>query len=284
MQDITCRKVGSYSKAAEELYVSQPVISRTIKEFENDLNAKLFQKKEGKIILTAVGEKIFPHVEILLDEYEIIRNNATENKNYSISILANSASTQIQNLVIDFKKNYSNANIIVHQLDKDEYTNNKNYDLMIYSTYNPPTKSNIITLLEEDLCLIVPSKSQHAKINKIKLSDMKNIELISLSKNKDLRVITDYYFLKADTTPKICIENNAASVIRDYLKLGVGSAIIPTKTWKNIYYHNKKVKTIEIIEPKCKRYVVLETNKSIKQSKMSIALKNYIIENFHNYL
>ena len=39
----------------------------------------------------------------------------------------------------------------------------------------------------------------------------------------------------ADTTPKICIENNAASVIRDYLKLGVGSAIIPTKTWKNIW-------------------------------------------------
>jgi len=49
-------KFGSYTKAAESMYVSQPTVSFAIRELENECGTPLFEKKGNTISLTPAGE------------------------------------------------------------------------------------------------------------------------------------------------------------------------------------------------------------------------------------
>ena len=55
---LTVAKVGSYTKAAEELYISQPAVSQQLKNLEEELNVKLFTYKKRKLHLTQSGKQL----------------------------------------------------------------------------------------------------------------------------------------------------------------------------------------------------------------------------------
>lgn len=54
-------KAQSFTKAAENLYTSQPSISRDIKRFEIDYDVKIFEFKHSKMALTSDGEKLYQY-------------------------------------------------------------------------------------------------------------------------------------------------------------------------------------------------------------------------------
>ena len=51
----------SFSKAAKEMLISQPAITKHIKELENKLNIKLFERKGNKVYLTKAGELVYEY-------------------------------------------------------------------------------------------------------------------------------------------------------------------------------------------------------------------------------
>lgn len=56
-------KLGSYSKAADALFLTQPTISHTIHRLEHSLNCNLFQRTSHGMVLTPEGELLYSHVE-----------------------------------------------------------------------------------------------------------------------------------------------------------------------------------------------------------------------------
>ena len=55
-------KAGNISKAARELYISQPAISQSIKKLEQSLDTALFVRSSRGVQLTEEGELLFSHV------------------------------------------------------------------------------------------------------------------------------------------------------------------------------------------------------------------------------
>src|SRR5512135_1456231 len=67
------RKVAltrSISRAAEELLITQPAVSKQIRSLEEELGAKLFDRIGKKIFLTKTGEVLFAHAEKVLRELD----------------------------------------------------------------------------------------------------------------------------------------------------------------------------------------------------------------------
>ena len=58
----TVAKAGNISKAAKELYISQPAISKSIQKLEESLNCKLFTRSSRGVLLTDEGEILYDHV------------------------------------------------------------------------------------------------------------------------------------------------------------------------------------------------------------------------------
>ena len=60
----------SFTKASQELFVSQPAITKHIQELEAYYQARLFDRQGSKISLTKAGELLLKHSEKILDDYK----------------------------------------------------------------------------------------------------------------------------------------------------------------------------------------------------------------------
>jgi DNA-binding transcriptional LysR family regulator len=74
-------KTGSFIKSSENLFVTQPALSRSIKSLEDELGAKLFDRQGRHTSLTAFGEEILRRSEVLLDLAKDIKNTHRNFKN-----------------------------------------------------------------------------------------------------------------------------------------------------------------------------------------------------------
>ena len=59
----------SFTKASQELFISQPAITKHIQELESTYQTRLFDRQGGKISLTESGQLLLEHCERILDEY-----------------------------------------------------------------------------------------------------------------------------------------------------------------------------------------------------------------------
>ena len=67
---ISVARCGSFSTAAEQLYITQPAVSKRIASLEKQIGAKLFDRLGHQIILTASGEALMPHATQMLNALE----------------------------------------------------------------------------------------------------------------------------------------------------------------------------------------------------------------------
>lgn len=70
---------GSFSKAAENLYLSQPGLSASIKQLEQELGAELFVRSRSGIALTAAGNTFIPYAKKVLQQIGTMRQLCREN-------------------------------------------------------------------------------------------------------------------------------------------------------------------------------------------------------------
>ncbi|MDJ0708535.1 MAG: LysR family transcriptional regulator [Leptolyngbyaceae cyanobacterium MO_188.B28] len=72
---LTIADLGSFTKAAEQLYVSQPSLSAGIKKLEQELDTLLFERGGRRILLTPAGRLFQERAQAILGEYQSIRHD-----------------------------------------------------------------------------------------------------------------------------------------------------------------------------------------------------------------
>ena len=70
---------GTFSKAAEKLYISQPAITQTIRKLEEQLGGKLFYRNNNGVALTEEGKHLYEYIK---DSMEIIENASSKFSQY----------------------------------------------------------------------------------------------------------------------------------------------------------------------------------------------------------
>jgi DNA-binding transcriptional LysR family regulator len=61
-------KLGHVTRAAEQLHLSQPAVSKQVKALEQDLGVQLFERHSGGVVLTREGQRLLPQAELALRE------------------------------------------------------------------------------------------------------------------------------------------------------------------------------------------------------------------------
>jgi len=190
-------KYESYTKAAEELMVSQPSLSYSIKVLEEQLGIKLFKKEKNHVFLTAEGKEIYDK---LLGVFEVLDSIGIEGNNITgkitlglrpafaeetLPVYMHELNNLYPNLQIDYITGESD------QLKKLLY--NHEIDVLIDEEKMEGEVSSILAF--EDPCIFITHK-HNAEVFKDCTIDEKyciNNELLVVPMNKYVQKIMDIY-------------------------------------------------------------------------------------------
>lgn len=121
---VVASESGSFSKAAECLYTSQPNISKVISGLEKELGRELFERNSKGIQLTAYGETIKEYAQNILKDVSIMSTLAPVNLGKKLS-LSTYPSNMIARLLVDFYQSMGEEYVIEHlQGTVEEITDN----------------------------------------------------------------------------------------------------------------------------------------------------------------
>ena len=115
----TVAKCGSLTKAAEELYISQPAVSQAIKQLETQLGGKLFNRThKGMELSDAGGKQIFATVEQALKLFEEAENRYAELKDTATGMVRICASDTVSThfllpYIKKYHEKYPDVNLIL---------------------------------------------------------------------------------------------------------------------------------------------------------------------------
>lgn len=268
------------TRAAEELHVAQPALSRTITQLEKELNVSLFDRVGKNIVLSQYGEILLKHTNRILQEMEDIRaelQDAREESTHTVTLSMYAASKLLPGLVISFKEQYPAIRLKIIQENINKELPN-GCDLTIYASMHPSDTNSSVTLIEEEIFLALPETNPLAKEPSLHLSQVADEEFIGLQKDKSLRTITDAYCQIAGFEPTVIFESDNPDTVRGLIQAGIGISFIPAITWAGTNSFNQML--VPISFPVCRRYINLSWRENAYLSRSAILFRDFVQEYF----
>ncbi|MEK4873608.1 MULTISPECIES: LysR family transcriptional regulator [Bacillus] len=281
----TVARLEHMSKAAEELNIAQPSLSKTIARLEEDLGVPLFDRQNRQIKLNRYGKIFLGRVERAFMELKEGKREILElaERNQHKISLAVSIPRVLPDLLGSFLKKYPQVHFqqFVHSTSSmKRHLKNGEIDFCISSV--PIEDPEIIwqPLFTEEIFLIVPPGHRLEGRETIYLDEVKDESFISMHTGYEIRNLTDEFCRKAGFMPHIAFEGDEPGVIGDLVKQGLGVAFIPAIYW----IHQKKptLNRLRILEPTCQRTIGLGWSKRRYFSETARQFHQFIFEYFSN--
>jgi len=239
----TVAKCGSLTKAAEELYISQPAVSQAIKQLEIQLGGKLFNRVSRGMELTDNGGKaIFEYVSQAVELLDKAENKFSEvHKIATGNLRISSPDTITSHILLDniskFHNKYPNVVISFLNSTTHETIENVKNGKADIGFVNLPFEDNSVDFIgnikELNDVFVVNSKFKKIIGDNISLNDISNYPLLMLEQNTSTRqeIIKFTSSINVDLTPEF--ELGSLELIVEMAKKGLGVACVPREFVKS---------------------------------------------------
>lgn len=272
------------TRASEELHISQPAISQSIKKLEEQLDGTLFIRSNKGMELTSEGKMFYDYVKGALELINNAENEFTSFKDLSKGEVKIGASTTLTKIILmdalkNFHKDYPNIEINI--------TNDLTSNLLIDLNKG---KLDFVIFNEGDI------KETNIKVNQIaelkqgflynpdffndnikKVDELNNYPLIMQKKESNSRKFIDEQMLKQNILLKPKTEVVSQDLVIEFTEAGFGVGFGIVELAKKNYPHLKEMSVNKKI-PKTKIYIA--ENKSINLPFASKKFIEYL--NIHN--
>lgn len=225
----------SFSGAATRLTVSQPALSRQIRDLEAELGVRLFNRVGRRISLTAEGEDLLVRCRALLRDSESLRERAHALAGGQIGVLRIGASaTTMETVVPDLLTRFRRVRpgVDVHFIQDGAaalLTRVERGDIHLAITRFPAGRPLRSRLLFPVGVLAVMSSSHALRRSKtLEAPDLANESLLLLPRGFTTRELFDEACVLAQTKPQVLLEGDAPHALIALAAAAVGIAIVPS--------------------------------------------------------
>lgn len=224
----------NFSRAAEQVHVSQPSLSIQIGGLERELGTRLFDRLGRKVVLTQAGELFRVHAERALRELDQAAQVVHEllgakRGRLVVGTLSTVNSYLIAPLVSRFKQRFPDIHLQVHaQPSSDIVSGLLANRLDIGICLLPLTHPHMTTvpLFEERLALIVPASMGIGKA-RTRMQDLAQLPLVLMPVDYCLRKMVEVECAKAGVHPRVVLEMSSPEGILQAVAEGTGATILP---------------------------------------------------------
>lgn len=250
-------KYGSFSKAAESLFMSQPSVSKYIVSLENECGFRLYQKHGRRIELTNEGRVMLRECNRLLSYYDQVvevrnqlRNQGPVNElSFSVVGIPDMANYGILEGIEQYRLNNPEISVSISEMGDRFCFNslmNGEADIAFSTDYViDVTQFDYQKYCSERLCAVVSTASNAFEKGSIKLYELKGYELVAALPKSNIYYILENACAEAGFEPNVVFQTSKEVTALDYIQLH-NNAVYIAAAHLFINYNKDKFRVIEI--------------------------------------
>lgn len=163
---------GSFSKAAKELFLTQPTISSHISSLERELNARLFVRNTKEVSLSEEGIKLYKYAKQMLDlqrEIEVTFGMDEEGESHAVTIAASTIPAQylLPEVLTRFSERYPQEQIRIQETDSSKVVMqivDHRVDIGFTGTVLEKKHCKYIPFYKDELVIITPNTPKYQEL------------------------------------------------------------------------------------------------------------------------
>ncbi len=219
---------GNITKASQELHISQPSVSASIKELENEFGVLLFQRVNGRLRITEEGRFFLIRAYKLVDSCNrlesLMKGSGSEKKKISIGLTPMIATSIFPSLYDEFMKQYPDTEFEIEERGSSAVHDklaSEEIDVAI-ALLSALDGSAFFTrvLYSTEFCLCVSRNHPLSRLDRADISDLKNVPLALLSGNTYHSQVLLNRFEKQGIVPDIVLRSNQLQTIQRTVSQG----------------------------------------------------------------
>ncbi len=242
-------ETGSFTKAAEQLALTQPAVSKHIRMLEEDLGVKLFSRSNNKLHITREGELVVKYAKRMVSLTQNLKEELINQKKQISALSVGITHTAESNASTEALANYATTHDNVKIKIFTETTENlcsmlKNYQLhlaIIESRINDPSLKSLV--LDTDCLVLAVSPTNHlARLPAVTIEQIKHENLIlrsSSSSTWNMFVSSLESQNKHIDEFNVLMEIDNIATIKDLIRRNFGVSILARSTCVDEYRKNK---------------------------------------------
>ena len=223
----------SYSRAAEELYLSQPAVSMQVKQLEENVGLPLFEQMGKKIFLTEAGRELLRYARSIAQQLAEMQAVLDEMKGLgqgklTLSVV-NTANYFTPRLLAKFCRRHPNINVILQVANRDAVLKqlaDNSTDLAIMG--RPPDGLDISAepFMDNPLAVIAAPSHPLARLKRVKFAQLAKETFLSREKGSGTRSAMERIFAQHRIKPHISMEMETNEAIKQAVQAGMGLGIL----------------------------------------------------------
>ena len=273
------RKVAEYehiSKAAKELNIPQPSLTRVIHRLETELSVPLFTRQGRGLVLTQYGKIWLKYVNKIFDTLDNGREEIIKLKNQTeatVLISFRSAAMLAADIVSEITSLTPKTKIILT-------SNSSQSHLSITCSWRKDGEKNQIQILHEVLQVALPPNHPLEKKENLTLEDISKLDFILPTSDNPIYDVIYHYLDLMNVKINAIMHVQNPDLLCTLVKEKACASFIPTLTWKKFHVKNVTMHNIEnfIMD----KYLYLTFREQDKDNSIMKIYRDVIIKYFRN--
>lgn len=244
---------GSFVKAAQKLSITQPAVSHQIKMLEQELNVRIFERKNGSLMVTRQGEEVIKCAKKLLGLYRNLQKDLTDSRtlisHLVIGVTHTAESNPIAEALAKYCAKQQNVNVkLITNTINNLYIKLKSYeiDLAVVEGRIPDPNIHYLLLDTDYLVLAVSVNHPLAKRSMVTLNELKRERLILRLPESGTRNLFVSHLESNNMSIKdfnVILEVDNMATIKDLIRRDFGVSILP----RSVCFDELKKKKIAVL-------------------------------------
>ena len=227
----------SFTRAAEELHLTQPAVSMQVKQLESMVDIRLFEQLGKKVHLTEAGSTVLKHSRIMMGQLNDIERDINglrgiEGGQLKICI-ASTVNYFATRLLSKFCEKYKTVGISLDVINREELIKRleaNEPDLVLMG--QPPDGLDVEAKAFMENPLIVIAAPQHPSVGrkKIPIQEMAEETFVMREPGSGTRTAMKRVFDQFDVEPKLGIQLSSNETVKQSVEAGLGLAVVSSHT------------------------------------------------------
>lgn len=232
---VTIAETRSFTEAALRIHVSQPALSYQIKQLENELGARLFERTSRRVSLTMDGRTFLPLAQSVLSKAdEALRvmeeRLGAETGEVTFGTIPSVGAQVVPHILSTFRTSFPGVTVKLIEAGSQELERavlDGEADFAIVSTPAKPERLDVTPLMAEELLLVAPLHHELASRKSIRLRELAEEEFILLGTSFTLTQEILAACHRAGFDPLVAYSTDSLDSARSFVRHGLGISILP---------------------------------------------------------